>query len=90
MIILGDIAYDLDTKYGTQYVGFMKMAEEFMSIIPFVVVPGNHENLSEDDKLLERETFNLYGVENNLTSGLLFGPTYLLPFDPYNFVYFKE
>lgn len=90
LLIVGDIAYDLDSKNGSQYVGFLEMAQEFMSFIPIVLVPGNHENLSEDDKLLERETFNLYGVETNLTSGLLLGTAYLLPFDPYNFVYFKQ
>lgn len=90
LIVVGDIAYDLDSKNGSQYIGFLKMAEEFLSKIPCVFVPGNHENLSDDDKLLESATFNLYGVDSNLATGFKFGSAYILLFDPYNFVYFKN
>lgn len=90
LVVVGDIAYDLDSKNGSQYVGFMKMAEEFVSKIPCVFVPGNHENLSDDDKLLLSSTFNLYGVNIDLATGFRFGSAYILLFDPYNFVYFKN
>lgn len=53
-------------------------------------VPGNHENLSEDDRLLLSKTFNLYGVNTDLATGFQFGSAYILVFDPYNFVYFKN
>ena len=42
MMINGDIAYDLDTNYGNNYMDFLKMAEEVISKIPVVFVPGNH------------------------------------------------
>jgi metallophosphoesterase superfamily enzyme len=52
MMINGDIAYNLDTNYGNNYMDFLKMAEEFISQIPVVFVPGNHENYTPDDQLL--------------------------------------
>ncbi len=42
MMVDGDIAYDLDTNNGTQYIGFLQMIEQFVSKIPVVFVPGNH------------------------------------------------
>ena len=52
MMINGDIAYDLDTNNGSNYIDFLKMAEEIISKIPVVIVPGNHENYTPDDQLL--------------------------------------
>ena len=52
MMVNGDIAYNLDTNNGNNYMGFLKMAEEFISQIPIVIVPGNHENYTPDDQLL--------------------------------------
>ena len=51
-MVNGDIAYNLDTNNGNNYMDFLKMAEEFISQIPIVIVPGNHENYTPDDQLL--------------------------------------
>ena len=32
----------------------------------------------------------MYGVVDNLVSGFTFGDLYILPFDPYRFLYFKN
>ena len=42
LMVNGDIAYDLDSNNGTNYIQFLSMAEEFISRIPTVFVPGNH------------------------------------------------
>lgn len=46
MVVLGDICYDLDSDNGNRYIEFLEMAEEFISKIPCVFIPGNHENYS--------------------------------------------
>jgi metallophosphoesterase superfamily enzyme len=57
MVVLGDICYDLDSDNGNRYMEFLAMAQEFISKIPCVFIPGNHENYSEDDKILLNSTF---------------------------------
>ena len=89
-MINGDVAYDLDSANGTRYTNFLKMSQEFLSKIPFIVTPGNHENLSDDDKYLYKNTFNVYGIDSKLTTGFQFADLYFTIFDPFNFVYFKQ
>ena len=90
IIINGDVAYDLDSANGTRYTNFLKMSQEFLTTVPFILIPGNHENLSNDDKLLYKTTFKVYGIDAKLTSGFQFADLYFTLFDPFNFVYFKE
>jgi hypothetical protein len=66
------------------------MASEFFSKIPCVFVPGNHENYSDDDKILLNSTFQLYNLSINLATGFQFVDTYIIPFDPFNVAFKLE
>jgi metallophosphoesterase superfamily enzyme len=57
MVIMGDIAYDLDSNYGDRYLKFLGMIEEFTRRLPIVIAPGNHEHFSDDDMMLLSTTY---------------------------------
>lgn len=43
IIYTGDMAYNLDSNNGTNYVQFITMLEPFASVWPFMATAGNHE-----------------------------------------------
>lgn len=47
LIILGDVAYDLDSNNGSNYEGFIRMLSQVSSRWPIIFVPGNHERLTK-------------------------------------------
>ena len=55
-----------------------------MSQVPCAFVPGNHDDYSDDDKILLNSTFLLYNVTLNTATGFAFGDTYIILYDPYN------
>ena len=60
------------------------------SRIPCVVIPGNHDNYFEDDKILLNSTLLEYNITNNKAFGFVYGDTYILPYDPYYTLYELE
>jgi metallophosphoesterase superfamily enzyme len=52
VIILGDIAYDLDGNNGTKYENFLQELSSTLPAIPIIFVTGNHEHHTADTVLL--------------------------------------
>lgn len=89
VVIAGDIAYDLDTNRGVNYVDFLILLEKISKSTPIVVVTGNHEHPNSDVEKLFSLSFKLYGLDTTLASGLSIGSLFLLPYDPYFLLYGK-
>ena len=58
-----------------------------MNQIPCIFIPGNHDDYSDDDKILLNSTFLAYNITNNKAFGFPFGDTFILPYDPYYSLY---
>ena len=87
IIVVGDIAYDLNSQGGKRYIEFLEFVEELISRIPVVFIPGNHDNYEEDDKILLNSTFLAYNITNHKAFGFPFGDSYFIPYDPYLLLY---
>ena len=79
----GDIAYDLDSNNGSNYEQFLNIFSRICKYIPCFVTTGNHEHNSADDMKLFYGTFQSFGQDTQLASGLNMGPFFLIVFDPY-------
>lgn len=51
------------------------------------IIAGNHENYSDDDKLLLNSTFLLYNASLSHVTGFPFGDCYFVLYDPYLVLY---
>lgn len=89
-MINGDIAYNLDTDNGANYEDFLNILSRVGKHVPVFLNTGNHEHISEDDMKIFYFTFEQYGKEKNLATGLSLGPLYLIGFDPYEIVYLNN
>uniref|UniRef100_A0A1I7RWE2 Purple acid phosphatase n=1 Tax=Bursaphelenchus xylophilus TaxID=6326 RepID=A0A1I7RWE2_BURXY len=47
-ILIGDLAYNLQTNQGRRGDQFMNMIEPIVAYVPFMVIPGNHEDDGEN------------------------------------------
>ena len=42
LVIVGDIAYNIDTDNGVKYEQFLRLLARTVSSIPIIMIPGNH------------------------------------------------
>ncbi len=42
LVIVGDIAYNIDTDNGDKYEQFLRLLARTVSSIPLIIIPGNH------------------------------------------------
>ena len=86
LLINGDVGYDLDTNNCLNYEKFLLMLGATAQSIPVIMVTGNHEYKSEDNKQLFFNSFQFYKLDTELAAHLQLGALSLLTFDPYELV----
>lgn len=90
MLINGDIGYDLDTNNCSNYEKFLVMLSHTAVSVPIIIATGNHEYNTADNYALFVNSFQLYGLDTTLATGLQLGSIYLLAFDPYQVLFNKK
>lgn len=86
LLINGDVGYDLDTNNCLNYEKFLVMLDATAQSIPVIMVTGNHEYKTEDNKQLFFNSFPFYKLDKELAAHLQLGSLSLLTFDPYELV----
>ena len=66
MFHLGDLAYNLQEKAGLQGDIFLSRMQEAASKVPYMVIPGNHENWDNFSNYIYRFSMPNYQSTNNL------------------------
>lgn len=82
ILFTGDMAYDLSSNNGTNYVQFLLMLEPFSSIWPFMATIGNHEQLTENDLAVFNASFNYPYTDNNFYYNFSIGQATFVSFNP--------
>ena len=54
---MGDMAYDLASNNGTNYVDMLLMMEPFSSVWPLMATIGNHDQIAPNDTLIFEASF---------------------------------
>ena len=89
LVIVGDIAYNIDTDSGVKYEQFLRLLARTVSSIPIIMIPGNHQHFNTDQQMLVSKSFENYGRDVYNVTGLTFGRLFLVPFDPHAVMFNK-
>mgnify|MGYP001019864511 CR=1 FL=1 len=60
MMFLGDLAYELTDDNCQKYRSMMEAIENFTSVVPFMVSPGNHDTRNQSYQLFTNTFFTPY------------------------------
>ena len=83
IIFLGDMAYNLSSNNGTNYVEFLLMIEPYSSAWPFMATPGAIDQQDPNDQLLFNSSFNYPYMDDNYYYNFTYGEFTFISFNTY-------
>ena len=84
------MAYDIDSNNGENYENFLITISQVSCSWPVIINTGNHEHYSKYDFKILNDSFETYGMIQNLTSTVNLGAFGLVMYDPYHTLYENE